>query len=279
MTPARSAVARAASPLLVVAALAMAGCASTPPDPVALAARYAFVTEEVSGSAFRHRVFRNSAAPSDWLHVYLEGDGVPHPQPWSVAADPTSSHLVALPLMALDRERSVYVGRPCYFRVADAACQPDYWTLRRYSPEVIDSVVAAIRSEQQHSGARHLVLIGHSGGAVLAWSAAARIEQVAAVVTLAGNLDVAAWTALHHYTPLVDAASPVDIPIRRTGFIAIHYAGERDRTIPPAMARAAVERTGGELRIVAQADHTCCWQEIWPEVLREIDARVRSNAE
>jgi hypothetical protein len=108
------------------------------------------------------------AGQSGALHVYIEGDGRPFLEPTTVAFDPTPRDPLMLRLMALDPAPSVYLGRPCYFGLDhDRGCNPAYWTVRRFAPEVVDSLAAALRSEAARSAARSIELYGHSGGGTL----------------------------------------------------------------------------------------------------------------
>ena len=94
-------------------AIAAAACAKPSERFHAAATRLGLAHETVAGAPFRHVVFRNAAPPSNVLHVYLDGDGVP----WidgRPGADPTPRNTLVLKLMRIDASPSVYVGRPCY---------------------------------------------------------------------------------------------------------------------------------------------------------------------
>ena len=54
----------------------------------------------------------------------------------------------------------------------------------------------------KHHSARQIVFIGYSGGGTLATLLVEHFPQTRAVVTIAGNLDVKAWTEYHNYEPL-----------------------------------------------------------------------------
>jgi pimeloyl-ACP methyl ester carboxylesterase len=247
-----------------LAAAVLTGC-STPAQRIDReAARYAFTRTVVRGTRFEHLVLRHGAAQSDRaLHVYIEGDGSPYVDERSIARDPTPRTPVMLRLMALDPAPSVYVGRPCYFALQPVAdCSPIYWTVARFSTEVVDSMAAVI--EREHAGAP-VVLLGHSGGGALAVLLAQRLPNVQAVVTVAGNLDTAAWTALHGYSPLDRSLNPADRALTGVPRV-LHLAGEGDTVVPPDLITAAAAKIGGEVRIVA-ARHGCCWDAIWPAVL------------
>jgi hypothetical protein len=240
-----------------------------------LARQAGFQKDLVAGSSFRHRVYRNKTRPeeSGVLHVYIEGDGRPFLGPTTVAFDPTPRDPLMLRLMALDPAPSVYLGRPCYFGLDhDRGCSPAYWTVRRFAPEVVDSLAVALLSEAARSGARGIELYGHSGGGTLAVLLAARIPAVTSVVTIGANLDTAAWSALHGYTPLLGSSNPAELNLRSGKVRLLHLVGSEDTNTPPALVESAASRMGavGSVRIIPGYTHSCCWQEIWSGVLSEI---------
>jgi len=217
-----------------------------------------------SGDGFLHHVVVQPAADRGELHVYIEGDGTPWIRGTAVAKDPTPKKPLALRLMRRDPAFSAYVGRPCYFGVEDPACTPALWTSRRYSKEVVSSMHAVIRRLLDEHGAKKLVLIGHSGGGTLAVLLAPGFDETAGVITIGANLDVAAWTAYHGYTPL----EPVELAPLPPRIRQLHLAGGRDRNVPPRLAEQAAERLGGQLAVTSRFDHDCCWERRWPEILR-----------
>lgn len=254
----------------------LAGCA-TPAERIdAEASELGFARRVVSGGAFRHVVYVNesrgeqAAGRSGTLHVYLEGDGSPWIRERWIASDPTPRNPVLLRLMSLDGARSVYLGRPCYLGLADdPACDPMYWTSARYSPAVLDSTEEALHRVMEQLDSHRLVLIGHSGGGALAMLLAGRFEETAAVVTLGGNLDTDAWTALHGYSPLDGSLNPAKQPPLDPAIRQIHLVGENDTVVPPEMVRGvSAGQSAAVFRVVPRSDHACCWGEIWPDVLR-----------
>ena len=140
--------------LLVVglAALSLAACA-TPSQSFDARARLAGLTETtVRGNPFEHTVYWNRAAlamrggseTGRVLHVYFDGDG----QPWKAGhptADPTARNPLILRLIGLDREPSVFLGRPCFNGMASTPpCNYTYWNDARYSEPVVASMTAAM---------------------------------------------------------------------------------------------------------------------------------------
>lgn len=254
----------------VLFAALLAGCAA---EPVAryedTAARAGLTRSERTGLPFRHAVFARAAvAPAEELHVYLEGDGSPWRRPGVIADDPTPRAPLALELLARDPGAAILVGRPCYHLLtADPACAPAWWTSRRYAPEVVASLAQVIEAEADARGARRLVLVGHSGGGVLAMLLTPRLPRVTRVVTVAANLDVAAWTAHHGYPPLVDSLDPARAP-PRADLAQTHYLGALDTNVPPALLAGLRARLpDATWRVVPGFDHRCCWVERWPALL------------
>jgi pimeloyl-ACP methyl ester carboxylesterase len=238
-------------------------------------AAHHFERATIPGSEFRHVVFRNGVTPDGELHVYLDGDGSPFSDPYDIAADPTPRQPVMLWLMALDPAPSVYIGRPCYWGLAgDPGCSPIYWTLGRFNSAVIDSCSAAIRSELARSGARHWSLYAHSGGAAIAFLVAQRLPGAERIVTIGPNLDTDAWSALHGYTPLFASENPATRLVKRTEIPATHYVGSQDRNTPPDLVRAAARRVGGEVVVVDDYSHSCCWGKMWRDILGHPAART-----
>jgi hypothetical protein len=255
-----------------LAAALLCACADPARRADAFAAGRHYEKQIETGSGFRHVVYRNGAAPRGGvLHVYIEGDGTPYWQPDIIATDPTPRNPLMLQLMSLDPAPSIYLGRPCYFALyRDHGCNALFWTLRRYGPEVLDSMETVLRAEIDKAGATRVALYGHSGGGTLAVLLAQRVEAVARVVTIGANLDLTAWCDLHHYAPLSGSLNPADRRPRRTDLVTLHLVGENDANTPPSLVQAAARGRGGEpVRVVAHFDHACCWRAAWPGILSE----------
>jgi hypothetical protein len=256
--------------LALLAASILAACVNPGRRAEDAARHFGFEKQIVAGAGFRHVVFRNSSARGGVLHVYIEGDGTPFRRRDQVAADPTPHNLLMLRLMSEDPAPSIYVGRPCYFGLyADRECTPLMWTLRRYSPEIVDSMAAAIRAESARGAAGTIEIYGHSGGGTLAVLIAERLLSVSRVVTIGANLDIGAWTTLHGYSALTGSIDPVTAPAR-SHLEVLHLVGSKDTNTPPTLLQSAARARGGEtVRIVPGFDHVCCWESLWPSILNE----------
>ena len=206
------------------------------------------------------------------MHVYVEHDGTPWLDLTHPAADPTPRSPLALELMAEDAGPRLFLGRPCYFAaIEDLACAPLLWTHRRYSPEVVASMAAALRRFLVPHPFRRVVLIGYSGGGTVAWLMAAQVPETAEVVTVAANLDTDDWTRIHDYSPLAGSLNPALMPSLSPRIAQVHYVGGRDRNVPPCVVQSFA-RGHPEARVieVPEFDHECCWVERWPKLLEEL---------
>jgi pimeloyl-ACP methyl ester carboxylesterase len=115
-----------------------------------------------------------------------------------------------------------------------------------------------------------LVLVGYSGGGVIAALVAGRRHDIALLITIAAPLDVTDWTRRLKLSPLVGSISPVDAVAALAQVPQIAFAGEQDTTVPLATIEGAVEKLGSRARLIVVPgfDHTCCWLRDWPS-LRE----------
>lgn len=251
--------------------VAVAGCANRAQRIDAQAASWGMQRRVVPGTEFQHVVYvkglGRDAAP---VHVYLEGDGVPWVRRLLISNDPTPYDALMLRMMAGDVQPSVYLGRPCYLGMARRPpCNWRLWTEGRYSARVVSSMAAALRRIPGIAG-RPLRWFGHSGGGTLAMLLAERFpRRTETVLTLAGNLDPVAWTAHHGYLPLHGSLNPASRPPLPDHIRQLHYAGGRDRNVLPALIKPVVERQANARWVELPGfDHVCCWERLWPKILR-----------
>ena len=229
-------------------------------------------------SPFRLQAFR----PAQWqahdvLTVYIEGDGLAWLTSSQPSADPTPVTPLALRLaLAQPEGNAAYLARPCQFLADQPTCQRRYWTDARFAEEVVGAMDQAVEQLKEQARARELVLVGYSGGAAVALLLAARRDDVRQVVTVAGNLDHAAWTAHHRVSPLQRSLNPADQRQALIGLEQVHLVGELDRITPPELARqyiAAYPSTAPQrLQVMPGFDHACCWAQGWPGVWRDLSS-------
>jgi len=234
----------------------------------------------VPGGGFNHVTYRNRIpVDSGMIHVYLEGDGSPWRHEREVAVDPGPRNPVMLQLMALDSKASIYLGRPCYHGLyMQPPCHPYLWTHGRYSPRVVNAMAQALERVMQNNAAEQLVLIGYSGGGAIAMLLAERVPNVVSVVTLAGNLDPDAWAEHRNYSRLQGSLNPANRTPLPSGIYQLHIAAENDVVVPPEMIETAIKhQINAGFRVLPDADHTCCWQAVWPSILVDLDSQTVSS--
>lgn len=255
--------------LFAILLVVITGCGSLSSPLPRMAAGHQVTSKVVQGTDFRHWVYgREPASASQGpLLVFLEGDG----RPWVAAGrlpakDPTGMDPLAFRLFLKTPRAARYVTRPCYEQLQDVACNSTLWTSARYSPAVVDSIAAALRSGLDDE-ATEVVLVGYSGGGVLAVLLAERLANVRGVISIASNLDVAAWAALHAYEPLKGSLDPARMP-GASDIRQVVLVGERDRNVPPSAITGflSVHPDAVVLRFT-DFDHVCCWLRDWDAIL------------
>ena len=236
------------------------------------------ITEQFDLQAFVPAGFAGSAPQR--LAVYLEGDGLAWLDRSNPAFAPTPADPLALRLaMGHFGGPAAYLGRPCQYTEAAAFrnCHPRYWGSHRFAPEVITALDQALQQIKQHSGAQELVLVGYSGGAVVAALLAAQRNDVAAWVTVAGPLDTHAWTQAQGLTPLHGSLNPVAAAGTLAAKPQWHFAGRNDTVVSASVLqrflqaqRAAVHPRAvvPEVHWLEGFDHGCCWVDVWPRLSR-----------
>ncbi|MGE0096069.1 MAG: alpha/beta hydrolase [Alphaproteobacteria bacterium] len=221
--------------------------------------------------------FRSIRTPSNGdLSVYIEGDGFAWVTSTQLSSDPTPRIPIALELAVQDPSANrLYLARPCQY-LSDAElsrCSPKYWSSARYSEEVIAAMNAAIDQTVRATGAKRLRLFGYSGGGAAAALIAARRTDVVQLVTVAGNLDHAAWTSIRKVSPLSASLNPADMTSALSRIPQIHFVGQDDTSVPPKVAQSYRSRFSDPGRIniieVPGVDHDCCWEERWPGLLKQ----------
>lgn len=261
--------------------LLLAGCMSPVARIDQRAAADGLVREVLPGTIFQHLSYTrpNASHGGRVLHVYIEHDGTPWQRGSQVAADPTPRQPLMLELMRLDDAAVLYLGRPCYFGLErDPPCNPLWWTHRRYSPQVVDSMAAALRHFLATRPYDRLAFFGHSGGGTLAVLLAERFPKTAAVVTLGANLDIDRWAALHDYSPLRGSLNPARRPPLPPTMLQWHYVGAADRNVPIELVETYVRgHAGAEAIVVPDIDHACCWQSVWARVLTRLRQHLASH--
>lgn len=205
------------------------------------------------------------------LTVYIEGDGLAFLGNGRVSPDPTPNDPYALRLaLTHPGGQAAYLARPCQYSLV-GACTPQYWTSHRYAPEIVAAVGDALSQLKRRTGARRLILVGYSGGGALAALLAARRDDVAALVTIAANLDLGEWTRREGLTPLWGSEDPATQAAALRGLPQVHLVGGRDEVVPPYVMRSFLAKMGpgaAPPMELPEFGHDCCWADDWARLAR-----------
>ncbi|MFC1749888.1 hypothetical protein ACFL2V_13900 [Pseudomonadota bacterium] len=260
--------------LILLCVIGLSAC-STPGHKLDLFAQESgFERGVVTGKKFQHVSYQRTNG-SKRLHIYLEGDGIPWWLRVIIAKNPTGRYGLGLRMMALDNNDSFYLARPCYNGFYDTEpCNNTLWTGRRYSNAVVSSMHAVLEKYLEENDYEEVVLIGHSGGGTLAMLLAQRLKDITAVLTIAANMDIDAWTELHGYTQLQGSINPAAQPSLPANIWQLHLAGKKDKNVPPSIIHGALRnQINANTLTFSDYNHHCCWLDIWPEILKALESR------
>ncbi|MFV9657358.1 alpha/beta fold hydrolase [Pseudomonas sp. NY15366] len=268
----------------------LVGCATLPtPEERAhsadkLAAEHYWAAQTLITNPFQLRAYVPAAAAAETLAVYIEGDGLAWLSSTRPSTDPTPRAPVGLQLaLAQPTGAAAYLARPCQFIATQSICSHDYWTDARFAPEVVKSLDQAIDQLKARVGAQQLILVGYSGGGTLALLLAARRDDVARVITVAGNLNPRAWTTHHRLQPLKRSLNPADQQKALASTRQQHLAGGRDRIVPAALASAFNDAytsgTPSRVYLLPEHDHACCWARDWPSLWLKLQQDAQASTQ
>ncbi|HSH98187.1 MAG: alpha/beta hydrolase [Methylophilaceae bacterium] len=266
---------------LLLIAITVVGCAANGPEQrreqstkMAIDAGWQRVTLNTD-SFYLATFVPHALQHAETLTIYIEGDGMAWVDRATPSFDPTPRDPLALRLALSDPSKNaVYLARPCqYVTGADKQnCTQKYWTDSRFAPEVISASNQAISQLKSRYQAKHIRLVGYSGGAAVAVLVAAQRDDIEMLVTVAGNLDTAFWTKANHLSPLTGSLNPADTWQSLQAIEQRHYVGGQDKVIAESIARAYADRFDSEhqppITVIADFDHHCCWVKRWPEIVK-----------
>lgn len=253
----------------------LAGCAGNPRlHADTLAQQTGLQREEIAAGRFVLTAYVRITQPAQPLTVYIEGDGRAWLSRTQPSADPTPHNALGLQLAGADRAANVlYLARPCQFTPMERNpdCAIPYWTGKRFAPEVIAAMDAAISHYTVAMPAPRLNLVGYSGGGAVAVLLAARRHDVASLRTVAGNLDHDAVNRWHKVSPMPESLNPIDVAAQVGRIPQRHFSGAEDRVVPTDVARDFVTRARpcARLSVVAGLGHESDWAAAWPRLLAE----------
>lgn len=267
--------------LFLSVVLSFSGCLTVPSAAQRLATAEAIAQKSnfkrtwLRTEPFCLTVFEKIQTPGQPLHVYIEGDGYAWITRTRISGDPTPRHPLAFELASQDPAPNVvYIARPCQYTPLDTDydCEETYWTDKRFSEEVIQSVDQAIDWFVKKSQSSGVDLVGYSGGGAVAALVAARRTDVKSLRTVAGNLDPKGLNEYHHVSPLdVESLDPMGVAAKIATIPQYHFIGDGDKVVPALLAENYLKQSGAgnclHVMNVSGADHANGWTENWPRLL------------
>jgi pimeloyl-ACP methyl ester carboxylesterase len=219
-------------------------------------------------------------ASGSMLVVYIEGDGYAWHRKNIPSKDPTPHNPIGLKLAELTSGNFdiAYIARPCQFSVKTSErCEQSVWTSHRYGNESISVISQAIDALKK-STSQSVILVGYSGGGVIAALIAASRSDISAFITVAANLDINYWTSLHGVTPLSGSRNPAGLADGLTHIPQVHFVGSRDKVVPASVLESYLQSvhlsTSDHLISLEGYDHSCCWEKNWPELFDSAIAKL-----
>lgn len=275
----------------VLLALLLAGCSSIDKrlklaDDVAASA--GMQKQEIPTSTFLLTSYYKITDKNKPVTIYIEGDGFARVTIRQTSLNPTPLDAFTLRLAAEDPSPNViYIARPCQYTPLekDGHCENKYWSLCRFSKEVVDSVNDAVSYYAKSFANPQINLVGYSGGAAVATLIAAEREDVSSLRTVAGNLDHVAVNKFHNVTNLDDSLNPIDVAGKLANLPQYHFAGEKDEIVPLSVTQefAAKSDNGNgcvKIHTVSGATHRTGWKENWPQLLAlPVSCNVKKSPE
>lgn len=210
----------------------------------------------------------NISKIGDPLRVYIEGDGNSFDMYGKPTNNPTPHSTFLRDIASKDTNNNVaYLGRPCQY-IQVGACSVTDWTNGRFSPQIINSMNNAIQSLMKKAQTNEVTLIGYSGGAQIAGLLAVQNKAVKKVITIAGVLDVDAWTQYHNDDKLNKSLNLKSYEDAFFKIPQIHYVGEKDDVVPPVLTQAFV-KDESKIVVVSKATHNKGFEKIYQSLYKE----------
>lgn len=241
-------------------------------NPATLGKLGEFEKEFVKGGDFWLTTYQKITDKNRPYVFYIEGDGAAFNGKYKVSRNPTPRRQMFIKLAAMDeRPNVVYIGRPCQYTPMsmNPKCNNQYWTNRRLSEEVVESinqVINKINNKHKFS------LVGFSGGGGVAVLIAAKNKQVKDIVTIAANLDLAAFVDYHNVSPMIGSLNPIDYTSEVSNIPQLHISGGKDNIVPPFIADKFVQKANSNCvkqKIFPEITHRSGWQPVWNYVTNQ----------
>ena len=221
--------------------LILCGCQRiTPPE--------AFVYQEIQTDFYKLASWQKKTDKIAPIRIYIEGDGNAFNYAGQPTTNPTPRGIFLRQIAFNDPNPNViYLARPCQY-VDDKVCSQKDWTTGRFSPQIVQATIQALRKIAIH---QPIILIGYSGGALLSGLVIEKTPQmpVQKWITIAGVLNHKKWTKDLNLVPLVDSLDLERLPKIKQ----IHLIGDKDDTVPYLLTESLVKKEN--LIVIPNATH------------------------
>lgn len=226
-----------------------------------------FKSKDIQTEVFKLRTYSKINNNTSPLKIYIEGDGFSWVDRYTLSNNPTPINPIALKLATIDKSQNIlYIARPCQY-IKNNKCQNKYWSDKRFSKEVVDSINQVITIFKKQSKIQNIELIGFSGGGAIVTLIASLRDDVQSIVTVAGNLDHILLHKYHNIEPMVGSLNPIKIVNKISHIPQVHYVGENDKVIPLSIAKSfksyATNSKRIKIRIIKNTTHTKGWEKFW----------------
>ena len=233
-----------------------------------------FIKKTIQTERFNLVSYQKATRPSKTAVIYIEGDGFAWKNKYQVSANPTPNNPVALKLAAIDTSSIViYIARPCQFINIDNEkhCHNQYWTYKRASQEVIESINAAIDKTKAQLNFNKIRLVGYSGGATIAAVLAATRDDIIDLRSVAGNLDIEKFVEAHKVTPLTGSINPISYANKLYKIPQSHFISVNDTVITKSIINSYIQSLKSfdiDLKCInvselTQPEHSRGWETSW----------------
>lgn len=272
LSPTKTAKQKSKTLIACILIAALTGCAAPPTDKLAI--QHNFKKTYIQANKFNLASYQKILQPGSDVNIYIEGDGRAWSGRYRLSSDPSPRYGTTMRLATLDPNPNiVYLARPCQYSPEDlkTVCDSKYWSLARYSLEVVSSLDMAISKIKKQCAAKNIHLIGYSGGGALAVLIAAQRTDVASIRTVAGNLDLSTMDVIHKTTPLSESLDPIAVAKKIQHIPQLHFVGGKDHVVPKIVAQNFVRTAGLDSRaviLIKNAAHNTQWDKDWPRLLQ-----------
>lgn len=200
---------------------------------------------------------------SDVLYVLIEGDGRAWLNKYTPSKNPTPSNPIGLKIASSLKGKNVlYLSRPCQFltTLELRSCSSIYWKKQRFNEKVITAYQDILNKIDIPK-----VIMGYSGGGVIATRLASMRTDVKKLYTFASPLSLKHWTQHHDVSNFSNEDDPLFMPPLPINIKQTHFIGTKDKIVPswvvaPYIQKQAASATS--LFKIPNYTHSCCWENL-----------------